>query len=72
MTLSTVVASYGVQLTCRIVLRPNVDDPPGCPLVMTQQWYQSRRFDEEFDQLLVSKIFLTNGGQAMDPVEQCG
>ncbi|GAU45974.1 hypothetical protein TSUD_401140 [Trifolium subterraneum] len=27
---------------------PNVDDPPGCPLVTTQQWYQSRWFDEEF------------------------
>ncbi|GAU48976.1 hypothetical protein TSUD_245670 [Trifolium subterraneum] len=30
-----------------------------CPLVMTQQWYQSRWFNEGFDRLLVSKVFLT-------------
>ncbi|MCI60878.1 hypothetical protein A2U01_0082134 [Trifolium medium] len=31
--------------------------PPGCPLV-TQQWYESRWFDEWFERLLVSKVFL--------------
>ncbi|PNX71294.1 hypothetical protein L195_g027169 [Trifolium pratense] len=49
----------GVQLACEVVLKLNMDDPPGCPLVTTQQWYQSRWFDEGFDQLLVSKVFLT-------------
>jgi hypothetical protein len=28
------------------------------PLV-PQQWYQSQRFNEEFDRLLISKVFLT-------------
>ncbi|MCI96386.1 hypothetical protein A2U01_0117686, partial [Trifolium medium] len=32
---------------------------PGC-LLVTQQWYQSRWFDEGFDRLLVLKVFLTN------------
>jgi hypothetical protein len=31
---------------------------PGYPLV-TQQWYQSRWFNEGFDRLLVSKVFPT-------------
>jgi hypothetical protein len=36
--------------------------------MMTQQWYQSRWFDEGFDRLLGSKVFLTKvvrwrGGQ---------
>ncbi|MCI78176.1 hypothetical protein A2U01_0099446, partial [Trifolium medium] len=30
---------------------------------------QSRWFDEGFDRLLVSKVFLTKGGQAASPVE---
>jgi hypothetical protein len=37
---------------------PNMDDRPNYPL-MIQQWYQGQCFDEEFNRLLVSKVFLT-------------
>jgi hypothetical protein len=36
-----------------------MDDRLNYPL-MIQQWYQGQCFDEEFNRLLVSKVFLTN------------
>jgi hypothetical protein len=38
---------------------PNMDDRSNCPL-MIQQWYKGRYFDEGFNRLVVSKVFLTN------------